>query len=195
MTATMALRTLVLNADFRPLSTWPPSLISGKDAVRAVFRDRVIVVEEWDAAFRSPSITINVPKVVALNTYAPVTSSPKFCRRSILLRDKFSCQYCGNRFTTDELTFDHVIPRSAGGQTVWSNILTACVECNSKKRDSMPNYSGRRGTSDKHGMRPLKEPRQPTAYELLQAGLEFIDAAILEDYGWWFGYWGAELRN
>ena len=193
MMSALALRTLVLNADFRPLCTWPLSLISGRDAVRAVYRDRVTVVEEWDAVFRSPSVEIRVPKVVALNVYAPVTATPKFCRRSILLRDRYCCQYCGHQFPTSELTFDHVIPRAAGGQTVWSNILTACIDCNLKKRDSMPNYSGQRGKNGKHGMRPLKEPRQPTTYELLQSGLEFLDPVIQETYADWL-YWGAELR-
>ena len=194
MTKLLALRTLVLNADYRPLSTWPLSLISGQDAVRAAYRDRVTVVEEWDAVFRSPSISFKVPKVVALNVYvvayAAVAARPT--RHLIMLRDRYCCQYCGERFSSSEFTFDHVVPRSQGGKTTWTNILSACVPCNRKKQDRMPNYSGRRG-SDKHGMRPLKEPRQPTTYELLQAGLEFLDPAIVEDYGSWL-YWSAELR-
>lgn len=193
MTPATALRTLVLNADYRPLCTWPLSLISSQDAVRAVYRERVTVVEEWDAVFRSPSIEIAVPKVVALNTYAPVSASPKFCRRAILLRDRYNCQYCGKRYPASELTFDHVIPKSQGGKTTWTNILSACVECNLKKRDTLPNYSGQRGKS-KHGMRPLKEPRQPTTYELLQAGLEFLDPVIEETYSSWI-YWGVELNE
>jgi hypothetical protein len=92
------LSALVLNSDFRPLATWPLSLISAQDAVHAVYRDRVTVVESWeDAFFRSPSTTIPVPKVVALRHYAPVSAEPKFCRRSILLRDRYRCQYCGKR--------------------------------------------------------------------------------------------------
>ncbi len=111
-------RCLVLNADCRPLSTYPLSIIDARDAVHAVFRQRVSVVETWPAAFfRSPSITVAVPKVVALREYAPIRGEPKFCHRSILLRDRFRCCYCGQRFEAHELTYDHVIPRSKGGRT------------------------------------------------------------------------------
>lgn len=182
-------KTLVLNADFQPLSTWPLSLISGTDAVRAVYKGRVMVVEEWPEELRSPTTAIKVPKVVALNEYAPIAASPKFCRRSILLRDRFRCQYCGGQFHADELTFDHVIPRSQGGKTEWTNILSACVKCNTEKRDRPANWSGKKGT----GLRPLKPPRQPTTYELLKSGLEFLDPAIREDYGSWL-YWSTELE-
>ena len=75
---------LVLNADFRPLNTYPLSLVDAREAVQAVFRDRVAVVETWpDAFFRSPSVAVAVPKVVALREYAPIRGEPKFCRRSI----------------------------------------------------------------------------------------------------------------
>lgn len=187
-------RTLVLNADFRPICTWPLSLVSAEDGVRAVFRDRATVVEEWDAVFRSPSCEIRIPKVIALRIYAPISAAPKFCRRSILLRDRYRCQYCGERFVEEELTFDHVIPRSAGGQTTWDNILSSCVDCNGRKRAQMPNFSGRRGRVGSDGsMRPLKAPRQPTTAELLRAGLEFLDDEVRSDYGSWL-YWSAELQ-
>jgi 5-methylcytosine-specific restriction endonuclease McrA len=186
--AATVLRTLVLNADYRPLSTWPLSLVTGQEAVRAVFRDRATVVEEWDQVFRSPSIEIRVAKVIALREYAPISAAPKFCRRSILLRDRFRCQYCGERFESHELTFDHVIPRSVGGQTVWENILSACVECNKRKRDTLPNYSARVGQ-----LRPLKAPRQPSTAELLRAGLQFLDPELRADFGSWL-YWNSELQ-
>ena len=97
MTNSATYRTLVLNADYRPISTWPLSLISATDAVKAVFRDRAETVAEWDAVFRSPSVVIRIPKVIALRQFAPIHTSPKFCRRSILLRDRYRCQYCGNQ--------------------------------------------------------------------------------------------------
>lgn len=191
MTSALSFRTLILNADYRPISTWPLSLIPAVDAVKAVMRYRADVVAEWDAVFRSPSTVIKVPKVVALRSFAPVHATPKFCRRSILLRDRYRCQYCGERFPSEELTFDHVLPRSKGGKTVWENILTACVECNTRKRDTMPAYSGRRGRGE---LRPLKEPRQPTTAELLRAGLEFLDPGVQDTWGD-FLYWTAPLQT
>lgn len=188
MTTPLDLRTLVLNADYRPLATWPLSVIAGREAIAAVYRGRATVVEEWDAVLRSPSVEIRVPKVVALNEYAPINAQPKFCRRSILLRDRFRCQYCGDRFAAPELTFDHVIPRARGGRTEWENILTCCVECNKRKRDQPANWSGRRGA----GLRPLKEPRQPSTMDLLRAGLEFIEDDARDTWGSWL-YWTTEL--
>lgn len=188
-------KTLVLNADGRPLSTWPLSLIPAQDAIHAWFRDRVSVVENWDDAFyNSPSTRVPVPKVVMLREYAPVSGEPKFCRRSILLRDHYECQFCGQRFESKDLTFDHVIPRSKGGKTLWTNILTACLRCNSLKADKHVNHSGRRGVIGADGsMRPLKEPKRPTSAELLRAGLEFLPNDVREDFGSWL-YWNAELK-
>ncbi len=189
MTAATALRTLVLNSDWRPLQTYPLSLITGQEAVRAVYRGRATVAEEWDQVFRSPSVEIRVPRVIALNSYIPINATPKFCRRSILLRDRFRCCYCGNRFDSAELTFDHVIPRSMGGKTEWNNILSCCVPCNLRKRNKPADWSGKKGG----GMRPLKEPRQPTTMELLRSGLEFLDPTIRETWQSWL-YWSAELK-
>ena len=185
-----ARRALVLNADGRVLSTWPLSLISAEEAIRAVCKDTVTVLEEWPEAFRSPSTTIQIPKVVMLREFAPIDAAPKFCRRSILLRDRYRCQYCGERFESEDLTFDHVVPRAKGGQTVWTNILSCCVRCNTVKRDQHANYSGRKGDP----LRPLKPPRQPTTAELLRAGLEFLDNDTRETWRD-FLYWGAELRS
>jgi 5-methylcytosine-specific restriction endonuclease McrA len=190
-----SLRCLVLNADYRPLSTWPLSLIAANEAVHAVYRDRVAVVEEWDAVFRSPTTEIRVPKVVALRDYVPVTGEPKFCRRSILLRDRYRCQYCGERHDPSELTFDHVVPRSQGGKTVWTNILTACLRCNGLKGSKTANFSGRRGVLPSDGrLRPLKEPRRPTAAELMRAGLECLPDDVREDFESWL-YWSVELQS
>jgi 5-methylcytosine-specific restriction endonuclease McrA len=189
----LQLRTLVLNADYRPLSTWPLSLIPAQDAVSALWRERVDVVEAWeDAFFRSPSITIAVPKVVALRQYAPVAGEPKFCRRSILLRDRYCCQYCGEAFPSHELTYDHVIPRAAGGKTEWTNIVTACLRCNGIKGNRLPNYSGRKGAAG--SLRPLKEPRRPSTAELLRAGLEFLPNDVRDDFGS-FLYWTVPLER
>ena len=189
MTLALERRTLVLNADHRPLATYPLSLITGQEAVKAIFRERVSVVEEWPEVFRSPSREIHVPKTVVLNAYAPINAEPKFCRRSILLRDRYRCQYCGKHFDSHDLTFDHVVPRSNGGTTVWENILSCCVPCNAAKRSQPANWSGQKGK----GLRPLKAPRRPTTFELLKAGLEFLDPEIKETWHSYL-YWSADLQ-
>jgi 5-methylcytosine-specific restriction endonuclease McrA len=192
------LMTLVLNSSYEPLSTWPLSLIPATEAITKLWKDRVQVVETWKDAFgeevlfRSPSTTIPAPKVVVLNEYVCIHNEPKFSRRSILLRDRYCCQYCGKRFQASELTFDHLIPKSRGGKTEWTNIVMACGDCNAKKADQMPDFSGRKGTRKGNGLRPLKMPHRPTNAELLKAGLDFLSDQIREDFGSWL-YWSVEL--
>src|SRR6266566_3684705 len=123
-----SLRTLVLNADGRPLATWPLHVVSAQEAMGTIWRDKAIVVETWeDAFFRSPSVSVPVPKVIMLRQFVPVYGAPKFTRLSIYLRDRFNCQHCGEKFDRSDLTFDHVFPKSRGGHTVWENITTACL--------------------------------------------------------------------
>lgn len=177
----LQLRALVLNADGRPLPTWPLTIISAQEAVAAVIRDRAVTIDTWeDAFFRSPSTRFPVPKVIMLREYTPVDATPKFCRRSILLRDHYRCQYCGEQFASNELTFDHVVPRSKNGRTEWTNIASACIPCNTLK-------------ADKPSMRPIRPPVRPTSMQLLRAGLEFLPNDIREDFGS-FLYWNTELR-
>ena len=101
---------LVLNADFRPLSYYPLSLWSWQDAIKAVFLERVNIVANYDRAVHSPSFEMKLPSVVSLKTFVKPSTHPAFTRFNVFLRDRFSCQYCGER---DDLTFDHLLPRSA----------------------------------------------------------------------------------
>lgn len=113
---------LVLNADYRPLSYYPLSLWDWRNAVKAVFLDRVNIVSEYDRHVHSPSFDMRLPSVVSLKSYVRPARYPAFTRFNVFLRDRFSCQYCGN---ARDLTFDHLIPRSRGGLTKWDNVVTA----------------------------------------------------------------------
>ena len=86
---------LVLNADFRPLSYYPLSLWSWQDTIKAVFLDRVNIVSEYDRVVRSPSFEFRLPSVVSLKTYVKPSRTPAFTRFNVFLRDRFTCQYCG----------------------------------------------------------------------------------------------------
>jgi 5-methylcytosine-specific restriction endonuclease McrA len=83
---------LVLNADFRPMSYFPLSLLSWQDAVRAVFSERVSIVAEYDTWARSPSTQIRLPSVVALRKYQRSARRVAFTRFNVFLRDRFTCQ-------------------------------------------------------------------------------------------------------
>jgi len=174
---------LVLNADYRPLSYYPLSLWSWQDAIRAIFRESVVVVSEYEQIVRSPSHEIRLPSVLALKEYVPTKPMPAFTRFNVFLRDQWECQYCGDPFKTQELTFDHVIPRSRGGRTVWDNIVTACRDCNLLKGSKMPQECG---------MFPTMPPRQPTMYELQANGKKFPPNFLHKSWGD-FLYWDTEL--
>ena len=155
---------LVLNADFRPLSYFPLSLWPWQDAVKAVFLKRVTIVSEYDRTVSSPSFEMRLPSVIALKEYVPQARKPAFTRFNVFLRDRFTCQYCGDRFPTPELTFDHVIPRSRGGRTSWDNVVTACGGRNLRKGNRMP---------DRAGSSSAQRALQPSTYQLQENGRGF----------------------
>jgi len=122
----MDLQTLVLNADYRPLSYSPLSLWGWRDALVALFSERVTLVATYDLEARSPSRSMPIPSVVALKNYISPVRHPAFTRYNIYLRDRFTCQYCSQYLPSGGLTFDHVMPRSRGGLTTWENVVAAC---------------------------------------------------------------------
>ena len=130
---------LVLNADFRPLSYYPLSLWSWQDAIKAVFLERVNIVAQYDQRGAQPDLEMKLPSVVSLKTYVKPSTHPAFTRFNVFLRDRFSCQYCGSR---DDLTFDHLLPRSRGGHTTWDNVVAACSPCNLRKGNMTPAEAG-----------------------------------------------------
>ncbi|AFK55013.1 MAG: HNH endonuclease [Tistrella sp.] len=155
---------LVLNADYRPLSYFPLSLWSWQDAIKAVFLDRVNILSEYDSVVHSPRLEMRLPSVISLRSYVPVNRRPAFTRFNVFLRDRFRCQYCGRRFATEELTFDHVVPRARGGTTTWQNVVTACTACNTAKGARTP---------EQCGLTLRSVPKAPDLTELQEAGRHF----------------------
>ncbi len=176
---------LVLNADFRPLSYFPLSLWAWQDAVKAVFLDRVNIISEYDTAVRSPSFEIKLPSVISLKEYVPMGRKPAFTRFNVFLRDAFRCQYCGDSFMAEGLTFDHVVPRARGGRTSWQNVVAACEPCNLRKGHRLPQTCG---------MVPLRKPHQPTNQELQENGRGFPPNYLHESWRD-FLYWDSELLD
>ena len=174
---------LVLNADYQPLSYFPLSLWSWQDALKAVFLGRVNIVCEYDRVVRSPSFEMKLPSVVSLKTYVKHERSPAFTRFNVFLRVRFACQYCGST-QRDELTFDHLIPRSRGGRTTWDNIVTACSPCNLRK--------GGRSVREAQ-MFPANHPKRPTMRELNAKGRSFPPNYLHESWQDYL-YWDTELE-
>jgi 5-methylcytosine-specific restriction endonuclease McrA len=174
---------LVLNADFRPLSYFPLSLWSWQEAVKAVFLERVNVVSEYDQAVHSPSVALQLPSVISLKEYVPMSRRPAFTRFNVFLRDRFSCQYCGHASLAERLTFDHIVPRSRGGRTLWDNVVAACEPCNLQKGNRLPREAG---------IYPVHPPRQPTNWELHENGRGFPPNYLHQSWRD-FLYWDVEL--
>ena len=172
---------LVLNADYRPLSYYPLSLWCWQDSVKSVFLDRVTIVSNYERVIRSPSFNMKLPSVIALKHFVSPHLNPNFTRFNVFLRDKFSCQYCGSG---DELTFDHLLPRSRGGKTNWENVVTACSNCNVQKGGRLLANSG---------MLLQKKPFQPSTEDLHKNGKNFPPNFLHESWMDYL-YWDVELE-
>jgi 5-methylcytosine-specific restriction endonuclease McrA len=105
--------------------------------------DKVEVLEESDREVHAVSLSIKVPSVVRLMGFVRFRrKEARYSRKNVYARDKYRCQYCGEQHPQDELTCDHVIPRSRGGRTEWENIVTCCVSCNRRKGGRTPSEAG-----------------------------------------------------
>ena len=176
---------LVLNADFRPLSYYPLSLWSWQDAVKSVFLERVSIIEQYDRKVHSPTVSFRLPSVIALKDYVVLQRKPAFTRFNVFLRDNFTCQYCHSKFSANELTFDHLVPRCLDGNTSWNNVVSACTNCNLKKGRRLLKFTG---------MKLLKNPIMPSSNHLQRNGRNF-PPNFLHDSWRDYLYWDIELQN
>lgn len=176
--------TLFLNADGAPLSLHPLSIVNWEISVRLAVVNKVVVLKEHeDWLIRSQSLCVPVPSIIMMKKYVKFSKVVKFSRQNVLLRDDYTCQLqitsqCrkmhGVGHKQDELTLDHVNPKSFGGDLSWTNIITACSDCNSHKGNDR--------------IVPKKMPRIPSYYELLEKRKQFPitirDVAWLDYIGW-----------
>ena len=130
-------RVLLLNQTYEPLGT-----VSVARAIIMTFKNTVFF-EEWDGdrILRSAHDVFPVPSVIRRRTYINVRRRREQAgmkRLRIYMRDKFLCQYCGEKKNAAELTLDHILPRSRGGDNAPVNIATACIQCNNRKGDRTP---------------------------------------------------------
>ncbi len=110
--------------------------------------------EDW---IRSVNFQIQVPRVVRLLKYDRLPNRAlKLNRHTVFARDEHRCQYCGRRFPTGELSLDHVIPRSRGGDTTWENVVCCCLACNARKGGRTPHEAHMKLVA-----RPVRPKRSP----------------------------------
>ena len=129
---TMSRKVLILNADYRALS-----VCTLYKAFLLVFLGKAETVSILkDAAIRTVDKTFDAPSIIRLHRYVSMPyKGVMLSRQNIFKRDGNKCVYCGD---TRNLTLDHVVPRSKGGQSSWDNLVAACKSCNSKKGDYLP---------------------------------------------------------
>jgi 5-methylcytosine-specific restriction endonuclease McrA len=169
-------RTLVLNADSMPIH-----VTNWTNAITLIIKDKASQIDFYknDCLRDGHGREYPIPSVIMLTHYVRRNyRRAPFSKMNVLARDKFTCQYCGEEFKTAELTLDHVVPRSKwkghGSPTIWTNIVTACLRCNSKKADQPCNDCG---------MFPINHPTQP-GYDEIFFGLHFHNRIEKDWFKW-----------
>ena len=168
-------QTLLLNQGFEPIK-----VISWQRAITLLFLGKVEVLEEYDHNIHSVTMVIKIPAVVRLlRAFRRHARPVKFSRVNIYARDNYRCQYCGKKAPISDLTYDHVLPRSQGGLTEWTNIVSCCYLCNRKKGGRTPHEAG---------MRLLAAPTQPNWVPAvaIRISLRSVPEAW-RDYLYWTG--------
>ena len=126
---------------------------------------------------------LRVPEVVVLAGYDRLPEAAvAFSRRNIFKRDRYACQYCGVQPAVDELSIDHVLPRSHGGMSTWENCVLACLACNKRKADRTPAQAGMK--LRKQPIRPQWKPLYAVRHGRIESWSTFVSEA----------YWSVVLK-
>jgi 5-methylcytosine-specific restriction endonuclease McrA len=129
---------LVLNATYEPIN-----VTAVRRAVVLVLKGVATTEEEDGSYVRSSRLTVRIPSVIRLTEFRRIPHQKRaLSRKNILLRDRYTCQFCGRVLPAHELTLDHVVPRSRGGHTDWDNLVACCHDCNNLKGDRLPEEAG-----------------------------------------------------
>ncbi len=126
---------LVLNNSYQPIR-----FINYKKAVNFIVKSKIDIINNWDIKL-SPKISL--PATCRIKYYTPFFAKKLVPnRKTILMRDQYTCQYCGYPGTYKDMTVDHILPKSLGGQNSLSNCVAACKPCNSFKDARLPEQAG-----------------------------------------------------
>lgn len=133
-------RVLVLNSTYEPIN-----VCTTRRAVVLILKGVARTEERLEQDYHSARTRLPVPSVIRLTDYVHIPFERKsLSRKNILLRDHYTCQYCGKVFTPGELTLDHVTPKSRGGSSNWDNLVACCKRCNNRKGNMSPEAAGMR---------------------------------------------------
>lgn len=142
---------LVLNASYEPIN-----ICAARRALVLVLKGVATTEEVNGHNLHSARLAMRLPSVIRLLEYRRIPHQTRaLSRKNILLRDRNACQYCGEVLPANELTLDHVVPRSRGGLSTWENLVACCHSCNRRKGNKLLSESD---------MRLLREPRPFTLH-------------------------------
>jgi 5-methylcytosine-specific restriction endonuclease McrA len=131
---------LVLNASYEPIN-----VCAARRALILLLKGVASVEEHTSAHVHSSRHHYPVPSVIRLLEYRRIPHQTRaLSRKNILLRDRYTCQYCQKILPSSELTLDHVMPRSRAGESSWENLVACCVRCNNRKGNRTPEEAGMR---------------------------------------------------
>ena len=131
---------LVLNASYEPIN-----ICAARRALVLVLKGVASAEEESTHHIHSARRTLKLPSVIRLLEYRRIPHQTRaLSRKNILMRDRYTCQYCHRTLHSAELTLDHVIPRSRAGETNWENLVACCNPCNNRKGNRTPEEAGMR---------------------------------------------------
>jgi 5-methylcytosine-specific restriction endonuclease McrA len=171
-----------IETDAKGQSTWQNFNFESWQEVSLVKKEFEPDGHDWIHTVR---FQIAVPRIIRLLVYEKLPRQDvKFNRRNIYARDSNRCQYCGRKFSTTELSLDHVKPKSQGGRSSWENIVCCCLKCNVKKGGRTPEQAHMHLIT-----KPIKPKRSPVinirlADERYASWKQFLDNA----------YWTVELK-
>jgi 5-methylcytosine-specific restriction endonuclease McrA len=129
---------LVLNASYEPIN-----ICAARRAIVLVLKGVATAEEQSRITIRSAIQSMPLPSVIRLLGYRRIPHQTRaLSRKNILIRDRFTCQYCASTLPSAELTLDHVVPRSRSGETAWENLVACCHRCNNQKGNRTPEEAG-----------------------------------------------------
>jgi 5-methylcytosine-specific restriction endonuclease McrA len=141
---------LVLNASYEPIN-----ICAARRALILVLKGVASAEETSLNSVHSARSAMHLPSVIRLLEYRRIPRQTRaLSRKNILMRDRYTCQYCHKTLPSAELTLDHVIPRSRAGESNWENLVACCNPCNNRKGNRTPEEAG------------LKLLRQPRPFSL-----------------------------
>jgi|TARA_R110002096_G_scaffold143116_2_gene298740 5-methylcytosine-specific restriction endonuclease McrA len=143
------MKTLKLDATYRPVA-----VVDCIEALVLCIVGKATAVEEYEQRIYSPSVSFKIPSVIVLKNIVKYFSNGFTPNRpNVIWRDNNTCQYCNKKFLSSDLTLDHVMPKSRGGENIWTNLVASCKKCNQKKGNKTP---------EEADMKLIKKPVKPS---------------------------------